>query len=179
MFRRTRSAAVCSLLMLGLLGAPAPAFADADPPADGDNGGAEAEVLGETEGMDGSTTEINGLERASSGEVLLRWTFRNHSEDRIHTSAFRLSQYWNYYSISATQGLTLLDEENQVRYYPLVDSDQRCLCAGGFSDYDFTSFVDPGRRSSYWSTYLLPEDIDTVTVEFPEDFPPVEDVPVS
>jgi len=54
-----------------------------------------------------------------------------------------------------------------------------CVCAGAeHAPKVFDLVTEPGTQNTYWASYQLPPDVETVTVEIP-GFLPVKDVPVS
>ncbi|WP_147280050.1 hypothetical protein [Marinitenerispora sediminis] len=131
-----------------------------------------------TSAWDGATIEVNALDRSTTGEYTqLVWTLHNESDTRIRLQDFGNRTYL-YPGSTLGSGLVLIDEEHGIRYHPYIDADQDCLCAG--SDYVPSKFqltTHPGTQNTYWASYQLSEDTDTVTVEIP-GFLPIADVPV-
>jgi len=139
---------------------------------------AELPVLGSANAASGdlgdSTVDVNQVQRGAGGYTSIAWSVN------IRSGSFNLVGMRNdlyLYGDHDMAGVTVLDEEGQVRYHPLVDSEAVCVCAGTFHPGDFVDLVEAEQSSTYWSSYLLPEDVATVTLEVP-GFEPVTDVPV-
>ncbi|MFC7329797.1 hypothetical protein [Marinactinospora rubrisoli] len=128
---------------------------------------------------DESTIEINALDRSASGRYTqLVWTLHNRADEYISLNAFENTTYW-YPGATNGSGLVLFDEENEIRYHPYIDTEQDCVCAGAdHAPTRFRLFTQPGTQNTYWASYQLSEDTDSVTVEIP-GFLPIQDVPVS
>jgi hypothetical protein len=121
-----------------------------------------------------STVDVNRVERGAGGYTNISWTVN------VRSGSFNLIGMRNdlyLYGDHDMSGVTVLDEEGQTRYHPLVDTEDVCVCAGTFHPGDFVDMVEAEQSSTYWGSYLLPEDVATVTLEVP-GFDPVTDIPV-
>lgn len=127
----------------------------------------------------GAVIEIRELKRSGSGNYAqLVWTLNNRSSSPINLGDLRNRTY-NYPGASSGSGLVLFDESNKLRFHPYIDSDEDCICAGADNSPGmFNLITEPGTQNTYWASYQLPPDVETVTVEIP-GFLPVKDVPVS
>ncbi|HLU98208.1 MAG TPA: hypothetical protein VKZ89_15330, partial [Thermobifida alba] len=86
---------------------------------------------------------------------------------------------YDYFGVTEGSGLVLIDETKGLRFHPYIDSDEDCVCAGAdHAPNVFDLITEPGTQNTYWASYQLPPDVETVTVEIP-GFLPVKDVPVS
>lgn len=127
----------------------------------------------------GAVIEIRELKRSSTGEYTqLIWTLDNKSSQNIGLGELKNRTY-NYPGSSNGSGLVLVDEDTGLRFHPFLDSDLDCVCAGAdYAPRIFDLITEPGTQNTYWASYQLPPDVETVTVEIP-GFLPVKDVPVS
>ncbi|MGI5120783.1 hypothetical protein ACQEU5_14780 [Marinactinospora thermotolerans] len=142
----------------------------------------ENNILGSAESSNsawkGAEIQINELKKTSNeGYASLTWTLVNESQEQISLTGFNNRTYL-YRKAAAASGVVLIDENASIRYNPLMDSEGDCICAG--ADYSPGKFVlqtEPGASTTYWASYQLSEDTETVTVEIP-GFLPIKDVPV-
>ncbi|GAA4934345.1 hypothetical protein GCM10023224_13600 [Streptomonospora halophila] len=74
-------------------------------------------------------------------------------------------------------GVTLLDENQNVRHNPVMDEQDYCSCSGYSPRSPYAPFVRPGESVDYWAMYYIPENTKSVDVKIP-GFDPIEDVPV-
>ncbi|GAB3210203.1 hypothetical protein GCM10027294_27610 [Marinactinospora endophytica] len=127
---------------------------------------------------EGAEVEVNELKRSSTGGYTsLTWTLHNNSTETISLGEMRNKIYY-YKGSHDGSGVALIDEENSYRYNPFIDSNEKCLCAGAdHSPAKFKLLTEPGESTTYWASYQLSEDTETVTVEIP-GFLPIKDVPV-
>ena len=126
----------------------------------------------------GAVIEIRELRRSVAGNYAqLVWTLNNESSKTINLGELRNRTY--NYGATAGSGLVLVDKDTGLRFHPYLDSDLDCVCAGvDHSPNVFDFIVEPRSQTTYWASYQLPPDVETVTVEIP-GFLPVKDVPVS
>ncbi|WP_144390126.1 hypothetical protein [Marinactinospora thermotolerans] len=126
----------------------------------------------------GATVEINEIKRSSTGSYAsLTWTLINESDSTINLGEMRNRTYY-YKGSHDGSGVVLIDEENSLRHNPFIDSQGKCLCAGSeHAPLKFELLTEPGESTTYWASYQLSEDTETVTVEIP-GFLPIKDVPV-
>lgn len=181
---RRSGAVLAGALVAALVAVPAPNAAAHQPavipvPASPDLIGAD--VIASSQSNEprtaGGSANVNALDRSAAGFSVLAWTLLNEGTGTIPTAWFYSVAY--LYSGVPFSGITLLAPEQGLRFYPLMDADQGCLCSAGYGNPpEFVGRVGSNSYSTYWSTYLLPEDVETVTVEIP-GFAPIEDVPVS
>ncbi|QVQ53771.1 hypothetical protein J4H86_08685 [Spiractinospora alimapuensis] len=137
-----------------------------------------AEGASDSSTTQGGTAKVNALDRTDNGVTALAWTLVNEGNDTISIQANVVGNTYLYRGW-AFSGVTLLDQEDQVRYHPLMDDDGGCLCSAGEGvPPEFVTIVGANRHATYSSMFQLPEDVDAVTVEIP-GFEPIEDVPVS
>lgn len=127
----------------------------------------------------GAVIKIRELKRSSTGEYTqLVWTLDNKSSQNIGLVELKNRTY-NYPGSSNGSGLVLVDKDTGLRFHPYLDSDLDCVCAGAdYAPKVFDLITEPGTQNTYWASYQLPPDVETVTVEIP-GFLPVKDVPVS
>ncbi|CAM3818310.1 hypothetical protein NOGI109294_14595 [Nocardiopsis gilva] len=123
--------------------------------------------------------EVNAVDRSASGGLTsLTYTIVNHGDERSDVISNLLSESEFSYPPARLAAPSLLDENEQVRYFTIMNTAEDCVCPAGAGD-DGTPTRVPGGESQYvWSTFILPDNVSKVTVEFP-DFPPIKDVPVS
>ncbi|CAM4022894.1 hypothetical protein [Nocardiopsis rhodophaea] len=128
---------------------------------------------------DDITIEVNSVDRSSTGGLTsLTYTIANHGdkESSLITQVLGKSEFT--YPPRRLGSPTLLDEEGQVRYFTIMNSDNDCVCPKGGGDSGTPQHVAAGGSQPAWSSFILPDDVDTVTVEFP-DFAPIKGIPVS
>ena len=143
----------------------------------------EASSLGSSQAsksnLNGAVIEIRELKRSGTGNYTqLVWTLNNSSPTPIRLAEFQNRTY-NYSGSTSGSGLVLVDKATGFRFHPYLDSDLDCVCAGAeHAPKVFDLVTEPGTQNTYWASYQLPPDVETVTVEIP-GFLPVKDVPVS
>lgn len=120
--------------------------------------------------------EVNQAERDESNAFLsVIWSIENDGQDRSVLTWLSNSTY--IYGGSHFSGITITSPETGHKYYPIMDSEGFCLCSGNTSN-NIKNGLNPGDKISYWSTYSVPSDAKTLTVEIP-GFDPIEDIPIS
>ncbi|MFW6639176.1 hypothetical protein ACOALZ_03945 [Nocardiopsis algeriensis] len=131
---------------------------------------------GETENSTGLTASVHEAKRDKSGSFLsITWGIENNSGERVVLTWLSTTTYT--YTGSSFSGVTVRSTETGIKHHPIMDSEGNCLCSGNTSS-NLQTGIDHGDQISYWSTYSVPEDVDTVTVEIP-GFEPIEDIPIS
>lgn len=129
--------------------------------------------------------ELNDVRADARGLAVLRLTLTNEGaepfpiqeladEERdpvVGFDAFSCRQ--------APSGITLVDPEGEMRYHPLLrdDGDSRYCMNTRWGTMEAEPAVDPGDHLVLFTTYVLPSDVRSVTVEVP-GYEPVEDMSV-
>lgn len=129
--------------------------------------------------------EVNDLRADGRGLAVLRFTLVNvgsrpFAMDRNLADPNRNAGVgYDFFSCElATSGVTLADGDE--RYQPVYRTDgesRYCMNARWGGQHAGTA-VEPGHGRILYTTYVLPEDLRTVTVEVP-GFEPVSDIPVT
>ncbi|MFD6095609.1 hypothetical protein ACFVWN_08635 [Nocardiopsis flavescens] len=138
------------------------------------------ETLGTSESNEarssGLSAAVHEVTRDESGSFLfVTWSLENSSTDRKVLTWLSGSTY--IYSGSSFSGVTITSPETEEKYHPIMDSQGMCLCSGNTSNKIQTG-LDPEDQVTYWSTYSVSSEAESITVEIP-GFEPIEDVPIS
>ncbi|MGH8453219.1 MAG: hypothetical protein ACRES4_00620 [Nevskiales bacterium] len=113
------------------------------------------------EAATGISLAVTELKRTSGDTVMLKFTMTN-SGTTI-----------NYY-MSKQHEIELVDAVNKKKYLVVKDSEGKCLCTAGSTDY-----VKPGSQVSVWAKFPAPPpDVTKISVVIP-NFIPMDDVPIS
>ncbi|PSK99962.1 hypothetical protein CLV63_10289 [Murinocardiopsis flavida] len=124
-----------------------------------------------------ASVEVNTLKRPKDGRLVnLMYTIHNEDKEEFYpVSALSSSSVYDYGPIKSKSG-AVLDAGGTTRYHTLTDEQFYCFCsnANGFAT---TDVLDPGTSGVLWASFLVPEDVERVTVRIPA-FGPVEDVPI-
>jgi hypothetical protein len=172
------AACATGLLLAALLSVPGPAAAHAPAQPDLIEDDVLAEAQGSEPAMSGGTAKVNQLDLSTTAITVLDLTMHNEGTDGLPFAVEAIGQTYLYVG-GPQSGITLLDTVDQTRYHPLMDEETRCLCSAGIaSPMELVTLVPPDSYTTYHSTFLLPEDVDEVTVEVP-GFDPIEEVPVT
>ncbi|MBB6170620.1 hypothetical protein HNR23_000680 [Nocardiopsis mwathae] len=127
--------------------------------------------------FEGSTVEIHPpVTSEDGGYVNVAWTV-NAEGGRYNSSVFAKNDVFRYYRGGGVSGVTLTDEASRVRYHPLQDSEQQCVCAATHRPRNYKDVVYDGSSATFWNSYIVADDVTAVTVKVP-GFDPVEDVPI-
>lgn len=177
--KRTRIAIGTTAFLL--LVAPAyPALGE--PEDEGSSTGSSAVVLGEAQADDAPSSvsiEVNALTRSPGGDlVTMDYTIVNSDSEERYGVSEDLGESVFAYGPGSMSGATLLDASNEVRYFAVANSDDRCICPKSSGGDVVPKYVEPQKSQSTWTSFFVPEEVDSVTVEFP-GFQPVEDTPIS
>jgi hypothetical protein len=176
--RTVRAACAAGLLLAALLSVPGTAAAHAPAQPDLIEDDVIAEAPGSESAMSDGTAKVNQLDRSPTGITVLAWTLHNQGSDGFPFSVEAIGETYLYVG-GPQSGITLLDSAEQTRYHPLMDEETRCLCSAGIArPMELVTVVPQDSYATYHSTFLLPEDVDEVTVEVP-GFEPIEEVPVT
>ncbi|MDA0563234.1 hypothetical protein LG943_02650 [Streptomonospora sp. S1-112] len=131
---------------------------------------------GDLENVSEATAEVLELTRSESSELtVLTVRITNNGTENIHANNFSNPVY--DYRHTHLSGVTLLDNSSSTRHHPLIDAETNCLCSGYVSLSPYDPLIEPNQSTDYWTTYRVPSDTTTVSVEIP-GFDPIDDVPV-
>ncbi|WP_141922211.1 hypothetical protein [Haloactinospora alba] len=125
--------------------------------------------------------EINSLDRSPSGGLTsLAYTIENKgkSESESMRGILRNADTYKYGHARDMRlnAPTLVNGE--TKYLTIMDSEDDCLCPRGTGANDIPDEIPAGESVPIWSSYWVPDDVSTVTVEVP-GFDPIKDVPIS
>ncbi|WP_152520772.1 hypothetical protein [Nocardiopsis halophila] len=153
------SSAILAMSSGLIFGIPSSSAADDEVPVLG-TANAESDDLGQ------STIEVNEATRSTESDfVTITWTFRNNTGKEYDAKDLGNTLYpYNDYSVS---GVTALDEKAKIRYHPIQDSEEFCLCAGQFYPHDFREKIPNGASGTYWTSYMIPSETNEITIEVP------------
>lgn len=128
-------------------------------------------------GYEDSTIDVHWAERSEEGGFTsVAWSVNLDKESGRFDAIYLINDIYQYEGTAVSE-VTLLDEESEIRYHPLQDSEQRCLCTGSFRGPEVTYRLDGGSSGLFWTTYLLEEETSTVSLEV-NGFETVSDIPV-
>ncbi|WP_344449834.1 OmpA family protein [Actinocorallia aurantiaca] len=109
--------------------------------------------------------DINALHRDSTGSVSLVWTVTNKGTEEMNLSIDFKEHLTSRYEGGGTGGVMLVDPAAKVRYGPLRDDEDVCLCFHGLISGNY--ILDPGEQAVYSGLYKLPEDVTAIDVQIP------------
>lgn len=137
------------------------------------------ESLGTAEGNEeessGLTVEANAVTRNDSGNLVsVTWSIENATDDYVQMTWLHDQSYT--YSGPYFSGVTAINSSSGTIFHPVMDGNGECLCAGNTSG-SFFNEVAPGGKTTYWSLFSTPSDVETLTLEVP-GFEPIEDIPI-
>lgn len=150
----SRSAALCTLLVLGALGALTPTAA-----------AAAAALASAESNQAGVTVDLMTLER--KGSVLsVKWAVRNAGNAAVAVS----------FQLAGDKVTTyLVDEENGTKYFVLTDKEGHVLASEHDwtgSSYGISDQLQPGETRRYWAKFPAPPPaVKAITVMFTEADP--------
>lgn len=129
--------------------------------------------------------EINDLRADSRGLAALRFTVTNEGSEPFDVQELTDEERdpavgFEFFSCrKAPSGVTVVDPEAEQRYHPVFRFDGNTRhCLNTRFSFPQVNPVEQGRQLTLYTAYVLPSDVQSVTVEVP-GFEPVEDVPVT
>ena len=123
----------------------------------------------------GLTVEANAATRNDAGNLVsITWSVENTTNNYVQMTWLHDQSYT--YSGPYFSGVTAIDSSSGTRFHPVMDSNGECLCAGNTSGKFFNE-VAPGGKTTYWSLFSAPSDVDSIDIEVP-GFEPIEDIPI-
>lgn len=116
-----------------------------------------------------STATVNKLVKAEgNGYTSLTWTVTNDGGSEISIRDFRNTVFdYEAEGLIPISGVALVDNGNDIRYYPSKDSENECLCTGPRQPNNLMTLIDDGESATLWNAYDLREETKTVDVEIP------------
>ncbi|MDA2807274.1 hypothetical protein [Nocardiopsis suaedae] len=150
----------------------------------GEEDAGELEVLASAspaEAPDSETSvDVNQVVRADSSDyVSVTWTLNNESDGKIAATRFTNEVYsYNRDTHYALAGVKLINPGDESEFHPIKSPRQVCFCSGTRRNLDFVTHIESGESVSYWATFLLPQDIEEVSVEV-RNFEPSEEVSIA
>lgn len=125
--------------------------------------------------------EINSLDRSpNSGLTSLAYTIENKgkSESESIKGFLRNADTYKYGHPRDMRLNSPTLVNNETKYLTIMDSEDDCLCPRGTGSNDIPDEIPAGESVPVWSSYWVPDNVSTVTVEIP-GFDPIKDVPIS
>ncbi|GAA2003114.1 hypothetical protein GCM10009799_32800 [Nocardiopsis rhodophaea] len=127
-------------------------------------------------GLENSSLEVHTPQRSKGSDyVSISWTVK--AQGGVFKSGQIQSKTYKYFQAGVT-GVTATDEKSKIRYYPLQDTRKVCLCSGIHKPRGYILNVESGNLSTFWNSYMISQDVKTVTLDVP-GFKPAEDIPIS
>ncbi|WP_251732245.1 hypothetical protein [Frankia sp. R82] len=109
----------------------------------------------------GVAIAVTSLRRDSSTTVTLAVTITNGGSEPMSYSVLAGSGL--KYSSMTASGVTLIDPVAKLRYYPLRDTDNNCVC----TPFPFTEDLSPGARTDAIVTFPAPpKNVSSLTVNW-------------
>ncbi|MFW5419765.1 hypothetical protein J0910_24405 [Nocardiopsis sp. CNT-189] len=122
-----------------------------------------------------SYVEVHEAKRSpDSTYVQVVWTIR--ARDGEFLSSHVSNEVYDYVG-EGMSGITTLDEKGKMRYHPLRDDNEICICAGTYRPVDFITTVEDQKSSPYWNSFMIPKNVSEITLEVP-GFKPARNIPV-
>lgn len=141
------------------------------------------DTLASNEGND-FRAEVNRVESERNGFVTVYWTLTNISDERQSVQEYLgqrkyggvayFSEQFPWYRQSDVDGVEIVQDGK--RYLSVTDSSSNCVCST--STLGGAGFLPSGESLEAYSSYYLPEDVESVSVSFP-DIDPMEDIRVA
>ena len=147
------AAVACALLL------PSSSFAEEELPV-----AAQAEASSDDYGS--TVIKVNSAIRQDGTDmVTVLWSVTVEGTDDFYAGDLKAGPF--DYTGSGSTGVTALDEANQIRFYTLRDQRGYCLCAGLYTPGDFVDPVNEGSSATFWNTFMIPQETEKITLEFP------------
>ncbi|MXQ62951.1 OmpA family protein [Actinomadura rayongensis] len=108
---------------------------------------------------------VNALRREAGGLVVLTWTITNETDATKKAEAGLAKEGTLSYSAPGATGARLFDSAGQLRYWPMQDSADVCLCTQTVSG--FHSDLEPHQGVTLSDVFFAPPEVRTVNVELP------------
>ncbi|WP_235036976.1 OmpA family protein [Actinomadura sp. K4S16] len=109
--------------------------------------------------------DVNAVHRDAGGLVTVNWTLTNMS-DKVTAVAAGLGRPQSLeYSGPSTNGARLLDPAEKMRYWPVRNSEDSCLCTQLANRA--RGELKPKESVTYTDVYKVPASVTTVDVELP------------
>jgi hypothetical protein len=122
----------------------------------------------------GLQLQVNSVKRDSTGIVTVTWTIINNGKGPVHTFNAFSDEVDGYYGLSVSN-VQIVDQAQQLKYHPLIDTKMICYCSQGASADDN---LTPGNKIALQDLYKPDPGVTKVDVEV-AGFEPAKNVPVT